>query len=164
MGDPEATVRTLDPPIPKPVFEYVINPLVKALLRSPLHFLASDSLVLVTFTGRKSGREFTTPVGYEQRNGTLYVTSQTDRVWWRNLRGGAPVTVRLRGGRRRGHADVVEDDDAVAEYVHGFIERHGLDSVRRLAIAVDSDDVPETETLAAGLTDTVVVRIDLDAE
>lgn len=39
----------------KPAFR-VINPLMEALLRSPLHGLVSDSLLLVTFTGRKSGR------------------------------------------------------------------------------------------------------------
>ena len=155
------TVRTIDPPIPKPIIERVGNPVVTALLRSPLHGLLSDSLLSITFTGRKSGREYTTPVGYEQRDGTLFVTSQTDRVWWKNLRGGATVTVRLRGVEYRGHADVVEDDDAVADYVRGFVDRHGIDAVNRLALAVDGDELPARPRLAAALSDVVVVRIDL---
>jgi len=158
----ESRVRTLEPPIPNPVIERVVNPLMKLLLRSPLHGLVSDSLLLVTFTGRRSGREFTTPVGYEQLDDTLYVTSQTNRVWWTNLRDGAPVTVQLRGERRGGRAEVIEDDEAVARYVSGFIDRHGLDSLRRLALAIDGGTKPAEAELAAGLGDTVVVRIELD--
>lgn len=162
MPSRDSTVRPLSPPIPPVVFERLVNPLMKWLLRSPLHPLASDALLLVTFTGRKSGREYTTPVGYEERDGTLYVTTQTDRVWWRNLRGGAEVTVLLRGQRRRGRAEVVEDDGAVAEYVHGYLQRHGVDASSRIALDVDAEGVPDVETLRRGLADVVVVRIDLE--
>ena len=165
MSDPDeptdGTVRPLSPPVPPAVFEGLVNPLMKLLLRSPLHFLASEALLLITFTGRKSGREYTTPVGYEQLDGTLYVTTQTDRVWWRNLRGGAEVSVRLRGEPRRGRAEVIEDDESVAEYVHGFLERHGLDAASRIALAVHADEVPDVETLRRGLSAVVVVRIEL---
>ena len=161
MSAERPPVRALDPPIPTAVFEYLVNPLVSAILRSRFHGAVSDSLLLLTYTGQKSGAEYTTPVGYEQRDGSLYVTSQTDRVWWKNLRGGAPVRVRLRGERHTGTAEVIEDDDAVAAYVLGFIDRHGLDSVRRLALAVEGEEVPTKEALAAGLSETVVVRVDL---
>lgn len=156
------TVEPIAPPIPPVVFERLINPLMTLLLRSPLHPLVSGSLLLLTFTGRRSGREYTTPVGYEQRDGALFVTSQTDRTWWRNLHGGAEVTVRLRGERRKGRADVVVDDRAVAEYVHGFLERHGVESASRIALSIDAVGVPDVETLAAGLEDVVVIEIQLD--
>lgn len=139
----------------------VINPLMTALLRSPLHGLVSDSLLLVTFTGRKSGREYTTPVGYEAVDGTLYVTSQTDRVWWKNLRGGADVTVRLRGEERAGHAEVIEDNGSVAEYIEGFVERNGLENAGRLALSFRDDELPDRETLAAGLDEVAVIEIEL---
>lgn len=150
MGEPEASVRTLEPPIPEPVFERVINLLITWLLRSPLHGLLGGSLVLMTYTGRRSGDEYTTPVGYERIDDTLYVTSQTDRVWWRNLRDGAPVAVRLRGEDRRGQADVLEDDEAVADYVLGFVERHGAGGVRRLALAIDGEGVPRERRSPTG--------------
>lgn len=155
-------VRPMTPPIPPVVFERVINPLMKRLLRSPLHSIASDAFLLLTFTGRRSGQEYTTPVGYEQVDGTIYVTSQTDRNWWRNLRGGAEVTVGLRGERRAGRADVIEDDRAVAEHVHGFLERHGVSAASRIALSIDADGLPDVEALAAGLADVVVVEIYLD--
>ena len=45
------------------------NPLVLLLLRSPLRVAMSNSTMLLTFTGRKSGRTYTTPVNYV-RDGT----------------------------------------------------------------------------------------------
>lgn len=156
-----APVELLTPPIPKPVFRYLINPLIKALLRSPFHWLVSDALLLLTYTGRKSGRTYTTPVGYEERDGTLYVTSQTDRVWWKNLRGGAEVEVRLRGERRGGEARVLEDNEAVADYVLGFVDRHGIDSVSRLALSFRDDELPAQEALAAALDEVAVIEIEL---
>lgn len=157
----EAPVETLTPPIPKPVFKYLINPIMKTLLRSPLHRLVSDALLLITFTGRQSGRTYTTPVGYEELDGTLYITSQTDRVWWKNLRGGAEVEVRLRGDRRVGYAEVIEDNGAVADYVLGFIDRHGIDSASRLALSFRDDEVPDRGDLAAGLEDVAVIQIEV---
>lgn len=75
------------------------NGFVRALLRSPLHGLLSGSLLLVTYTGRRSGRTFTIPVMYVEDAGALvvYVGQSPERVWWRNLRSGAQVDVRLRG-------------------------------------------------------------------
>lgn len=44
----------------------VVNPLVRAPFRSPLHPLLSRRLVLLRVTGRRSGRTFELPVGYVQ--------------------------------------------------------------------------------------------------
>ena len=49
--------------LPEPFF-LIINPIMRTLLRSPLHGLLSDSLMLITYTGRRSQRKFTTPVRY----------------------------------------------------------------------------------------------------
>lgn len=60
---------------------------MKAILRSPLHGLVSNNLMLITFTGRTSGKTYTTPVNYVRDGETLIVLSHTDRTWWKNLRG-----------------------------------------------------------------------------
>ena len=49
----------------------IANPTVGAILRSPLHGVMSGSLLLLTFTGRRSGRRITTPVGYQREGDTL---------------------------------------------------------------------------------------------
>ena len=50
-----------------------LNPVIAALLRSPLHPLLSPGLVLVTVTGRHSGRRYTIPVGYQRDGDDLVV-------------------------------------------------------------------------------------------
>ena len=73
------------------------NMVMKPLLQSPLHFFASGGVMLITFTGKKSGKVYTTPVQYKQDGDTVRFLSTKERVWWRNLRGGVPVTLRIKG-------------------------------------------------------------------
>ena len=82
------------------------NLIVKLLLRSPLHRLLSGSTMLITVTGSKSGREYTTPVNYVRDGDQLTVVSRRERSWWRNVAGGAPVTVTLLGREVAGRAEV----------------------------------------------------------
>ena len=51
------------------------NPIVRAVLRSPLHRILSRHVVLLTVTGRKSGRAYTVPVGRHIENGVLTVAA-----------------------------------------------------------------------------------------
>jgi hypothetical protein len=78
-------------------FFTVINPIMKFLLRSPVHGLWSDSLMLITFTGRKSGRRFTTPVRYIKTGETVRCFTAAENQWWRNLRTGARVELLIKG-------------------------------------------------------------------
>ena len=83
------------------------NRVVRLLLRSPLHPLASRNLALITVTGRRSGRKFTFPVSYLQEDDRVRITVgwPDQKLWWRNLRGeGGPVRLRIRGVERTGHA------------------------------------------------------------
>jgi deazaflavin-dependent oxidoreductase (nitroreductase family) len=90
------------------------NVFIKTILRSPLHSLVSQNVMLITFTGRKSGKLYTTPVNYVRDGEELIVLSHDDRTWWRNLRGGAPISVRLQGQELRGAGEVFEEPEAVA--------------------------------------------------
>jgi deazaflavin-dependent oxidoreductase (nitroreductase family) len=69
--------------------------------------------MLITYKGCKSGRAYTTPVNYVRDGETLLVVSPRERIWWKNLRGGAPVTVRLAGRDLRGVGRAFEGDDAM---------------------------------------------------
>src|SRR5579862_7333209 len=74
----------------------VINPLMARLLASRLHaYLGSDTLMVLSFRGRRTGRQLSFPIGYLQDGSSL--TCYSPFGWWRNLRGGAPVSVILRG-------------------------------------------------------------------
>jgi hypothetical protein len=64
-------------------------------------------LTAVSYTGRRSGRAFRTPVGY-RRDGdvvTILVMFADAKKWWRNFTGeGGPLTLELPEGERTGHA------------------------------------------------------------
>jgi len=71
--------------------------------------MRSDRLLLITFTGRKSGKEFTTPMRYVQEGDTLLL--RVVYPWWKNLIGQATVRVLLRGEMRTGIAEVLPEKD-----------------------------------------------------
>jgi deazaflavin-dependent oxidoreductase (nitroreductase family) len=110
------------------------NGTMSVLLRSPLHGLVSQRVMLITICGRKSGRLYTTPVNYVRDGDTITVVSRTHRTWWRNLRGGAQVTVRARGEDLKGVAEVVVDDkEAVAKALLALHPRYSAERAAQRA-------------------------------
>ena len=69
--------------------------------------------MLLSYTGRRSGRRHTIPVIYVEDDGELlvFVGDAGRKVWWRNVREQAPVELRLRGRTVAGRAEVVPDDE-----------------------------------------------------
>jgi len=103
-----------------------LNPLVAWLLRSPLHRLLDGGLMLITVTGRRSGRRYTIPVGYQRDGDVLHVLVSKARrkQWWRNYREPGHVEVQLRGERWRGTAHVVAvESDLFCDVVAATLRR-----------------------------------------
>ncbi|GAA3365890.1 hypothetical protein GCM10017744_070470 [Streptomyces antimycoticus] len=66
----------------------------------------SGRLTVVTYTGRRSGRTFSTPVAYQRAADvvTIAVAMPERKLWWRNFTGeGGPLALDLDGGERVGH-------------------------------------------------------------
>jgi hypothetical protein len=120
--------------LPESLFS-IINPIIQSLLQSPIHGLFSGSLMLITFTGRKSQRLFTTPVRYVCVGDTVRCFTSPETLWWRNLQGGADVVLRLKGQDKRYHATVIENDpdqirDALIHYLGVFPQDAGYHDIR----------------------------------
>jgi deazaflavin-dependent oxidoreductase (nitroreductase family) len=97
----------------------VVNPVMRPLLRSPLHGLASGRVMLIGYTGRKTGKLHTVPVQYARDDEGIVVAVgwPEKKVWWRNLVGGGEVELRVHGEQLAGHAEALrgsEDPDRVA--------------------------------------------------
>jgi len=113
----------------------VANPLVGVLLRSPLHRMLDKDLMLVTVTGRKSGRAYRIPLGrHESDDGTFVLMAGGN--WRHNLRGGADVRVHVDGREHPGHAVLEEDPDLAAEALKKIFDQAGA---RALAVKVNVD-------------------------
>jgi deazaflavin-dependent oxidoreductase (nitroreductase family) len=144
---------------------YIANPLVRWLLKSPLHRLLSDATMLITVRGRKSGRAYCLPVQYVQTGDLIYVFpgAPEKKTWWRNLRGGAPVVLRLRGQDRRANAELLSgeaDCTTIAEALHLYVQRFPpsaqIHQIRRMPDG--QFNVADLHTAAA---ETILVRIKL---
>jgi hypothetical protein len=105
MNETHTIVHHPRPPRPARI---LANAIVTTILRSRWHGIRSNRLLLLTFTGHKSGKEFTTPLRYVQEGETLRMT--VVYPWWKNLVGGATVRVLLRGQMRTGTAEVHPED------------------------------------------------------
>jgi hypothetical protein len=89
-----------------------VNHAVKAILRSPAHGVLSGRLAVLTVTGRRTGRQHSFPCAYSQEGPDrvrIHIDWPEKKVWWRNLKQPAPVSVRLRGTVRTGTGEVVGD-------------------------------------------------------
>ena len=98
--------------VPFLMMNRTVNPALRMVLRSHVHGLASGRFALITYTGRKSGREHTIPVLYRDKGDevTIAVGWPDRKVWWRNLTGrGGPVRLLVRGRELRGHAVATRD-------------------------------------------------------
>lgn len=96
------------------VYNRTVNPVMRLVLRSPAHGALSGRLALITVTGRRSGRRFTFPVGYRETDGRIEIVVgwPARKRWWRNLRGGGPVLIRLRGEEHSGWAEAHGDEQS----------------------------------------------------
>src|SRR6266702_1884895 len=116
----------------------IMNPVMKALLRSPLHRLLDGTLVLLTYTGHKAGKQYTIPIGYfVWEEGELL--SFSSARWWTNLRSKPPVTLLLKGRHVQAVPTVIEKREAVIDTLEVFIKGLGPRSAWRLLIGLPGE-------------------------
>ena len=141
-----------------------LNPLVAWVLRSPLHPLLDRGLLMLRVTGRRTGRQYWIPVGYQHdgRTITVLVSKAPRKRWWRNYRDPGPVDVLLRGRTLHGRAHVVPTESSTFQEavertlrrVPGLGRQFGIRYARRAGLTPE-----QCRTVAANA---VVVSIDLD--
>ncbi|RJQ74668.1 DUF385 domain-containing protein [Pseudonocardiaceae bacterium YIM PH 21723] len=87
-----------------------INSVVAALQSAPG---IRRFFTVITYTGRRSGRTFSTPVNFSRRGDvvSIWVGLPERKSWWRNFTGnGGEISLRLDGTERTGHAIARKDD------------------------------------------------------
>lgn len=93
----------------------IVNKAFVGLMNAPVvGRLVRRGLVVVRYTGRRSGKTFEIPVGYRRSGNTVTINvgAPNSKNWWRNFLGaGGPITLlNLDGQDRSGHA-VAERDE-----------------------------------------------------
>ena len=83
-------------------------------------------ILLLTTTGRKSGKKRITPLQYEEMDGKYYLGSArgTKADWYRNIKADGRVDVRVKNNHFRGVAETVTDPARIAEFLETRLQRH----------------------------------------
>jgi len=137
-----------------------LNRTMAWVLRSPLHRLVSGSILLITFTGRKSGNVYTTPVSYTRQGAEIIAFTHSS--WWKNLRGGAPVTLWLQGKEVQGRAEAITGNpEMILPYLRTHLQQVTRDA-RFYAVKVDANGQPNEADLAKAAQSSVLLRITVD--
>jgi deazaflavin-dependent oxidoreductase (nitroreductase family) len=141
-----------------------LNGVVDAILRSPFHWLLSRGLMLITVTGRRTGRQYTIPVGYLETPDAVVVLvgDAPSKTWWRNYTDPGPIEVRLRGRPRAGRAVVVPPGSEQFRRTAEESFRRSRIIPRLFDIAFDSNRGLTAEDAARLARRAAIVRITLD--
>ena len=149
-------MRTLAGPTFTFVTQRAINPIMRRILNRGI---GAKTLMNLEFTGRQTGQTYNFPVGYMQVGSTVFCYSPFS--WWRNLRGGAPVKVVIKGRPLTGVADVCTDTDQIAAGMDVYL-RHNPGDARFFKVKLDENRHPNPEDIAKAARDNVQIRIELD--
>jgi deazaflavin-dependent oxidoreductase (nitroreductase family) len=142
-----------------PTIPPFVNKTMKTVLRSPLHGMLSKSILLISFTGRKSGKTYTTPVSYSQVDDQVYIFTHAN--WWKNLAHGAPVGLRLQGRELQGLAEpVAEDKPAIAKALAAHLRKVRSDA-KFYNVTFDDQNNPRAEEVEKAAQDVVMIRVHL---
>jgi hypothetical protein len=109
---------------------HVVNPAVKFLLGTPLAGAAGKQLMVLSFKGRKSGKQYSIPVTAHHIGDQLYALAGAG--WTKNFRGGADAEVLHDRKKTAMHGEVIADPAVVAELQHRVAESYGVKRAQRM--------------------------------
>ncbi len=141
-----------------PTVPPIVNSAMRFILRSPMHGMVSNSILLITFTGRKSGKTYSTPVSYSQHDDEVVVF--THATWYKNLRSGTPVTLRIRGRDLQGLPEPIEDKQVIAAGLAAHLRQVPSDA-RYYGVTFDANEAPRAEEVAKAVQSVVMLRFRL---
>lgn len=139
------------------------NSAVRPLLRSRLHGIVSGRLMLLEYTGRKTGRRYTFPVGYFPWDGGDLLSFSTGG-WPARIGGARGVRLLIRGRWHDAVPTVISDQDGKAGMLAEFARRNGPRAARGLMLGLIGDRQPTREELLAAAAKTTITRFALADE
>lgn len=145
----------------------MFNRMVVWLARSRLHRLVSKSIIILVYTGRRSGEKFAVPVNYalteEAGSLKIWISSKRERVWWRNFIGGNDAELVFRGNCLPVELAAVTDPDQVAEGLARYL-RAIPGAARYFGVGLDEDGQPGLDDIRRAAADRVMVYANLEFE
>jgi hypothetical protein len=125
-----------------------VNVPMRAVLGLPFRTPLSGNLMLISYTGRKTGKAYRQPVSYA-RDGDVLLTPGGGR-WTFNLSDGRPIRIRLCGRDAQARPELVRDPEE-AERLLGVIASENPRAARFVPIPRRADGRLDPEALGAAL-------------
>ena len=144
------------------IFFRLMNPLTRAIARSPLHPLISDNVVVLIFPGIKSGRIYSIPVSYLETSDKEMVCL-TDRpyIWWRNLINNNNIQILLRGKLLNAEVDVeFENDNLIAEKLTAMCLHSKIDAY--FANVGFNNNIPIEEDIITAASNMTLIKLSIN--
>jgi deazaflavin-dependent oxidoreductase (nitroreductase family) len=126
----------------------IVNVPMRTVLGMPFPTPLGGNLMLISYTGRKTGKAYRQPVSYA-RDGDVLLTPGGGR-WTLNLRDGRPVRLRLRGRDVSARPELVTDP-AEVERLLGAIARENPRAAKFVPIPRLPDGRLDPEVLTASI-------------
>jgi hypothetical protein len=141
-----------------------LNPLVRAFLRSPLQGLASGSVCVLHYRGRKSARPYETPLSYVREGSLVRMLSSHETHWWKNfVDKPAVVEVEIAGRRHRGVArSITLDGEEFRDGIRRFLTALPRDAWV-YGIKLDAHREPRDQDIANAAGHVVLVEVQLSS-
>jgi hypothetical protein len=122
---------------PRMMFK-LLNPLMKFILNSPLPGGLSKRVMVLSFTGRKSGKRYSTPVAYVWEEDRVIVVTYSS--WRNNFKEPAPVQMRIQGKSVSGTAVLVNDPVRIKQILHTLMLTSGKEMLQRMGLWIENLD------------------------
>jgi hypothetical protein len=141
MTDPSPAITISHPP---QAILNVINPVLRLVLRTPVAGGARKMMMVLSFKGRKTGRQFAIPLSAHRIDGTLYAI--TSAPWKHNFKDGASAEVLLEGKTTTMRGELITDTATVADLAHRCAEGYGAKGAQRaMGLKFRDNSVPTLE-------------------
>jgi hypothetical protein len=115
---------------PPTVVLKLVNPMLGFLLRTPLAGPARKQLMVLSFTGRKTGRPYSIPVSAHVIDNDLYAL--TGAPWKQNFRGGAAAEVVYDGKTTGMRGELIRDRAVVSDLFLRCAQEYGVKRAQRM--------------------------------
>lgn len=138
------------------------NAVVRPLLTSPLHPILSGRLMLLDYTGGKTGKRYSFAIGYfPWDDGDVIVSSTAN--WPRAMGSARDTQVLIKGRWFAARPVVIKEAEPKADMLAEFATRNGPRAAKGLMLGLPGDRQPDRQQLLTAAAKTTLVRFALTA-
>lgn len=124
-----------------------INPFVRVILKSPIHFILSHQILLFRVIGRKSKKIYEIPASYAHINDALVCVTLRENLWWKNFIEIENQDIYFKGKKINKKISInFSDDNFVRTKLKELIEHNPIDAFFA-GVKLDRNKVPNSEDL-----------------